>query len=467
MASVKKIKSDPKYLRFYNEMCRSIDFRYFSGIKDQALEYLDDERCPAEVKSLLGTWLFKEIWMMFKLRGQDKIDVCEKLEPAIEDIRDILPKGEYLKYHDMEALSVIALHFYLERFDDHDRYFILQMLNDVQLVKGYLSTAAVKDEDLKNHFLDWIEKSNVYEQKSNLLDVLLKYYPKDQRVVDVHQKMRFSGNRKDVYSDSQNVHDEEITIEVMKAATELIEWGYENPIDPPPPPPAGIRGWAEGILLRVAEKKDRDIIKCVLDRCSLDTETFCLPDDYYDDGDARDERSEQREGSKKICFTIADVLYTTLNYIIKIPHSDDVLRILIAEMHDRAELCASGYIASCITALQGQEPIEGEEYALGQMEFSYEKSLHAILSYKIFSGFDKINDPDITLGMIDDENLEAKEKYLNFVCRVANEQIPAILSDGTISKKELEECIVRVMEKITDFKGWSYHDEKVVFISKN
>lgn len=456
MASEKSGHRRNPYLEFYDENCRSIDFKTFQEVRDQVLEYLDDDQCPANVKSLFGTWLFRDLYMIYKIRGEEEKKVlCDQLEPAIEKIRDVVTKGAYLRYHDLEALSIIALYFYFQRFGssragDEDKFFILQMLNDVQLIKGYLQNAGIKDSQLVEHFLEWIGRITVFEQRSNLLDVLLKYYPNDPRVKAVHQQMRFgSGCKKDLFSDEQNVHDEEIEEEVLCAATELYEWGADNPIadqDHPFPPGTTIADWARGKLYMVAKtKEDKSIVRCVLERCVIDTETFCLPETYED---------------PRPSFSIADIFYTTIHYLTLTPSPIDGLKILLAEMYKMGELCSSGYIARCITAIQGQYLKEGvgegigtEEDPICQIELSEEKSLHAILSYKIFSGLDKEEDPEISLGMIDPVY---REKYVGYVCRVVNSCIVEIIRE---KGQKLNECVPRVMEKITDLKGWIYLDE--------
>lgn len=438
-----------EYLTYYNENCRSVDFATFSEVKDQVLEHLADPKCPPEVKCLFGTWFFRDLYMMYKIRGQDKTELCETLEPAIEKLKDVVSKGAYLRYHDLDALSRIALYFYFERFTgpggDRDRFFILQMLNDVQLVKGYLLDAGIKDSELLEHFLGWIGRITVYEQKSNLLDVLLKYYPNEPRVKAVHQQMRFGGGgagaKRDVFSDEQNVHDEEIEEEVLCAATELYEWGLENPIydeDHPCPPNTTVRDWVEVKLRMVAKtREDKAMVKCVLDRCTIDTESFCLPETYED---------------PRPSFTIADIVYTAVHYLSLTENPKDSLKILLAEMYNMAELCASGYIARSITALQGQRlgTEEEDEEPICQIEMSEEKSLHAILSHKIFSGLDHVGD-EVAKGMIDEEY---RDRYVGYVCDVVNGVLPGILAEKGVAK--LEGCVVRVMEKITDIKGWVY-----------
>jgi len=404
-----------------------VDFKTFSGVKAQILKYLKDPKCPTETKLLFGTFLLKTIYMMYKFRGPDKTELTDSLIKPITECKNVIPKGEYLKYHDVEAMSLIALHFYLNRFKDRDAFFILQLLNDTQLIKGYLQRSDINDEELLDHFLSWVERAPVNEQRSNILDVLLRYYPKDKRVIELHEEMRFGGKgRKDVYADDQNVHDDDISEAVLNAAENLMDWGEDTSHQINIEPPAGPGDWARGVLFsHFEDHKQRQIIECCLQRCAIDTTSF---------------------GSG---FTIADIFFTTLKYITLSPSPESIYPIFMEEMDNMKELCASGYIARCVTALQGQN--ENGDF---DIVIPFSKKLHALLSMKISNEMERANE-NVVLGTYDPE---FKQYFLEYVCSVVNFHLHSIIEENGV--KDIAENISSVLEKITDSK-WNFDHEKV------
>lgn len=365
--------------------------------------------------------------MMYKFRGPDKTEVTNFLIKPIAECKNVIPKGEYLKYHDVEAMSLIALHFYLNRFKDRDAFFILQLLNDTQLIKGYLQRSDINDEELLEHFLSWVERAPVNEQRSNILDVLLRYYPKDKRVIALHEEMRFGGKgRKDVYADDQNVHDDEINAAVLNAAENLMDWGEDASHQIIIEPPAGPGDWARGVLFsHFEDPKQRQIIECCLQRCAIDTTSF---------------------GSG---FTIADIFFTTLKYITLSPTPEGIYPIFMEEMDNMKELCASGYVARCITVLQGQD--ESGDF---DIVIPFSKKLHSLVSMKISNEMEKANE-NVVLGTYDPE---FKQYFLEYVCSIVNSNIVPIIEENGI--KDVEENIASVLEKITDSK-WEFDSKNM------
>lgn len=435
-----------KYLDFYLKNCTSVDFKTFSSVKNKVLEYLADEDCPDETKIIFGTWLFKKIYMMFKFRGSDKDSVCKDLIPPVERSQNVISKGEYLQFHDLEAVSKMALYFYLHRFDNQDKFFILQLLNDAELIKGYLQNSNIKDDELIEHFLRWIELSQIEEQKSNILDILLRYYPKNENVKNVYEKMRFEGGSKDLYNDRQNVHDEEITLEVSRVAQELMQWGYEHsfsdtrncPIceEIKPGKETKISDWGRGYLCSKYPEDKRDIIECVITRCCIDTSSF------------------QGSGKTPATFTIADIFYTLLNYIRHNPIDEDsLLSILIEEMDAMKELCASGYIARCMTVLQGQDP-DGKF----DIKLSFKRKLYAILSSRIGKDMRETADENVSLGTMSPDHAHY---YISFIERTVNKYLPSLLIENPT--EDFSRCISKVLEDISGFEGWIFCENKVMY----
>ena len=223
------------YQQFYLSNCRKIDFGKFAGVKSKIKKFLRDDNCPPEMKILFGEYFFKKIYMNYKPNSRDKEKLYLPLIPAIEKCENTIIKGEYLHFHDYEVLSELAFNFYTKPFTNKQKFFILQMLNDIQLVKNYVQNPNISDEGMKNHFIKWLKSSPMFIQQSNLLDVLLKYYPGDEEVLEIYNDMRFNndngmsgGGRGTLYQDEQNVHDEDINESVLQAVGKLLEWNNCN-----------------------------------------------------------------------------------------------------------------------------------------------------------------------------------------------------------------------------------------------
>lgn len=408
------------YSQFYKDNCMSVNFRTFSSIVSQVYTYMDDPKCPVPVKLRFGEWLFKKVYMMYK-PPSDKLDAaCSSLSKAIEKCNKMVPKANYLQYHNIDALNFLALYFYLHRFEDHDTYFILQLLNDVQLVKNFVQSAVLDDEQLKSHFLSWISQCDVYEQKSNLLDVLLKYYPRDPEVRRIYKEMQKGDN---IYTNEQNVHDEDLSVSVISAMEKLMEWDRKNPAEIPPNiSPAEY--WYGYLKSRFPSNRS---IECVIERAKIDTTTF------------------GPSGS-----TIYMVLFALLNYIKKSPKSRDILEVLKDELVEGKELCSSRYISAFINSLQGFD----DNFSI---TIPFSKQLSAILSIKLAADLNKASE-EVQMGSYDPEYLEA---YLKFVTETLNKYLPQISKD--YGEDDVRDTIGTALKGLTGHSKWTYANGKLSY----
>lgn len=417
-----------KFYQFYHKNCNSLDARTFTDIRQRVFEIMKSEECIPEIKILFGDWMFRKIYMYFKLQEEAKTQMCGCLQTAIKNCKNIVTKGEYLKFHDYDAISLLALHFFLHRFEDQDKYFILQVLNDVQLVKNFVQNPDISDESLKNHFVKWLKTSPVLEQQSNILDVLLEYYPRDTEVVDIYRKMRW-GNRRagTLYQDEQNVHDDDIKRSVLQAAEKLLDWELNLPKKErlSVPPGTGFKDFAHGLLrdiMRTPTKKN--IAKCVIARMCIDTTSFGRG------------------------FKISDLFIALFTYIKRSPSRQVLLEILIEEMDAMKELCASGYIARFMNVLQGFD----DEFTI---TVSFEKQLYAVLTKVLSDALKNEKNEDLILGTFDEEY---RPIYLKFVQRVVNRAVPE-LSDR-YGKEDVRLSLVEVLNSLTG-DNWEYSGESV------
>lgn len=419
------------YSKFYEENCFSLDAKTFSEIKSQIIEYIKDDDCPSDVKIMFGDWLFRKIYMNYKPPSTTRKEVCSDLIGAVDNCDKIVVKSEYLKFHDTIAMSLIAKHFYSNRFSDKDKYFILQLLNDTQLIKNYLQDSSFEGDDLKNHFLSWISEVPIFEQRSNILDVLLKHFPSDPRVKAVYEEMRWGGENSpgSIYRDEQNVHDVSVQQSVTGAANALLMWHKQiieagrNLFDMSE---AGNAGGPSSVLTLAGiyltdlykNNTDKKIAEAIIERTKIDTTQF-IGSDYS--------------------FTIGDVLIALLHYI-EFSEAKEVLTdILLEEMKEMVELCSSGYVARFINVIQGFD----ERFVV---TISPEKQLYAVISHALSTGLEKAPD-NVIAGSIDTEH---KDEYLSFVSRVINDQMSRMVSD--YGKQDVVLYVTEIVERLTGVK---------------
>jgi len=404
------------YMKFYQDNCQSVNAMIFSDVKKDALQMLKDPNCLVEVKIMLGDWLFRKVARYFHMTEDILEKTCGDLVSPIDKCQNTILKSEYLQFTNVDSINKITLNFYLNRFTNKDKFFILQMLNDTQLVKNYVQDTRITDDGMRQHFLEWLKKSNVFEQQSNLLDVLLKYYGSDPDVVQVYNKMRWGKNKErgTLYEDEQNVHDEGVRQSSLDAAEKLMEWDSVDPIKAP----SGIkfRDFITGMLYPFYSEEEKPIIDRVVER-------MCIDHTYFGDG-----------------FTIAELFLALLNYIRKSKHMKELLKRLMEEMDSMKELCASGYIVRLINVLQGFD----EEYAVS---ISFDKQLYAVISKALADSLEHASEKII------EGSIEMNGDYLNHVCNVVKDNLPRLLDDYG---NDVSVHLIEVMESITMYKGWKY-----------
>jgi hypothetical protein len=428
-------KKNTSYLDYYKSNCNSLDARTFTGIRKQVIKYIADEKCPPEVRILFADWLFRKIYRAYKLPSSDKGDVCENLSPAIEQCNVLTAKGEYLGFHDTEAVTNLSLRFYIQRFSQKDKYFVLQMLNDVQLVKNIVQDPDITDEGMKKHFIEWLKSSSVHEQQSNLLDVLLRYYPRDPDVQQIYLKMKYGKKGKGtIYEDAQNVHDEEIQQGVLEAVGKLLEWDEKiGPIEIPPE--TAFKDFAVFLLNKYCKTpKEKEVARCVIDRMCIDHTSF----------------PTTVNGIKR-SFGISDVFMALMNYMDKSPHTNDLISPLNEELLAMSELCSTGYPTHFINVLRGFDP-------RFEVSISFEKQLYAIVSYAIQSKMTQDTPEEIIMGAYEEEH---RTSYVNFVRDIVNNLIPVWNED--YGEDDIKSHLATVLQSFTMLSGWRLSNENRIY----
>lgn len=405
------------------QRCKYLDTRTFSTDLQNVIDMIKDTKAPCEVRLILGEWMYRKISAFYKPKKRDVPAVCEHLTQPIKDCNNIVLRGLYINYHNEHAMRYLAEHFFIHRHPE--RFFIIQMLNDVQLIQ------TTPFNDILAHFLKWIKKSRNYEQQCNLLDVLLRHFPRDEEVKAIHQKMKYgntNGKMMNLYNDDQNAHDEDISEETMKAAKELIMWYRDNKYDNEPEHGQYYeeKSQLDMALEAITAKRTISLLDNIIVRAKIDNTLF--------------------EGG----FTIMQMFIALCRYIELSPYYSALLDRLEEEFVEMDGLCSSGYINRFINTLQGFD----ERYSVA---IPFKKQLQSSLSHHINLAFQTASE-NVIAGSYDPE---FKREYLEFIVHHANANLPKMVSQ--YGQKEVDENIIYAMEEMTGLtKLWSYEGGKLI-----
>ncbi len=408
----------PVYLNLM-EKCKSIDSRYFSVQVNNVKKYILDQQTPCTVKLFLGDWLYRRItmFMMSSPRLSTIQPILDQLKEAIRKETDIIYKGKYIHYHTRIACDTLCEHFYLNRFSAE--YFLLQMINDVMLIRS------VPPEKMLKHFLKWIRTSTTFEQQSNLLDVLLRHFKDDPEVKEVFCKMR-KGDNKDksglvnLYVDGQNAHDDELNDLIFGICDKIMKWCDNNPY-------VGVSDddtEYEFMVRKIRHFKNFDRL---MTRYTVDNTNF--------------------NGKFNIkTFLIAFVRWTEQS-----EYRDEIYKIYQEELAVSYDLCSSRYIMAMVNSFQGIIP-----------EFTYtvefKTQLKNNLMTRVSKHFENASE-DVISGTYDPK---FKKHYLNFLCGCVNKELGFVIRLYGLA--DVEKNIVKAMEDIVSLDGgWKYENGMVKF----
>lgn len=395
-----------KYKQFYDENCTSLNYKEFQQVKKIAIGHILDKACPAEMKMLFGDYFFRKISYNFTFQPKQKEEVVTALQKPITSIQTLITKASYLKYTELDALKQICEFFYYNRFPD--KFFTLQMLNDAELVKLVVLDGNITHEELKNHFLIWIAKAPSLVQKSNLLDVLLRYYPNDDRVVKVRRELEYgsSSKTKSITNNAQNVHEESVFSSALKVAKNLVLWS-RNKGGLTPPENTSFRTFSEWILESVKQiPSDEGIIQCVIEKMCIDTTSWTYED---------------------VIFDIPGVFLALAHYIKDSEHKTSLKIVLMQELRVMAELCSSGYIARFASVISGFD----EEFTI---QLPLITQFQTRISHKIMKSLEGVSDAII-------EDTLDPEKFLVYARAVIDlEELKEEFGEEFV-EKELERVL--------------------------
>ena len=462
-------KDEKFYFDFVKNELKGLNTATFRSVKAQVLSILlsdpgsPDGRIPVPVKLLCGEWLFKKIYMFFRLRGEELEKTAKSLVNPIQLDQNIVTKSGYLQYRDLEATNIIALEFYLQSFvpGTIDDFFILQLLNDTHLLRNY-SGELVRDKQVKRKLIGIYSSLDsgpgAYEKKSNILDVLLRHFPRSKSVKKISDELSFGASgsnptstdgkisNRSVFGNAQSVHDREVENEALRVAAELLEYtdqkrkdleyylGRDQTIS------VWVCDTLKDYLCGVAQNNTTEAF---LTRIKIDN----TPYSWTSDG----------TGSETINFTIFDLLAGLMIFLAS-DDSDKPIRetfapILFGEMDEAKMLCTTGFVARIMSSLQGCTP-------KFQMKMSETKRLVGLLSHRVCTILAAEGQSEsVILGSYDPDY---RADYLNFVCGVAQK----IWREGGWEGKNPSD-MVRALEIFSGIeKIWSVSDDKIFFMSK-
>jgi hypothetical protein len=366
-----------KAIVYYKDYCRTVDCQKFIEVKNKVLSYIVEPATSTTAVLLFSDWLFNKINNIWKAPKDVREEVFAPIKNAIENTQNVVSKMDYINWRDVEYSLKLCTHFYKYRFNES--FFIQQMLNDSNLLKWKQNFFT--QEELLLNFLNWLSEVSTYEQKSNLLDILLRYFPKDERVKTVYSTLM---GGKTLYENDQNVHDDDITVSVLNVLRELYVWSKKS--QPVYSAKNGLTRseWVEKILYSYSSEPT--IIKGILDRMAIDKTSFNITEDIH--------------------LTTFDVLFMLLNYILQCQSATAIMETLIEEMKEAVDFCITGYVTRFINAIQGYT----DDF---QLKISFKKQLHAKINYDISKEIQRLpNDSDVILGTYDEEH---KDIYYKFI----------------------------------------------------
>lgn len=440
-------ESKSNALEYYKENCLSVDSRSIGSVRDKVMIFLVTPATPPSVRMLLAEWLFTKLYRIFPTPEALRKELIPEVESSVREIPFITLKSLYMKFHDRDMAIELAEKFFLERFNESEEDFLIQMLNDVMLAREYLTDPRFSRETLKAHFIKWITSIDVFEQKSNLLDVLLHNFGKDEAVKAIHSEM---SKGKGVYDDEQNVHRDDIQKTAMAAAAALLKWRQETypnsnfnlpsygefdmylsgegqlyQQEPSPDvKPMTFNQFMKARLRAMCPRVEDNVIRCVVDRMIVDDTTF-----HYE---SKDEET--------VTIRIHEIAWATLDFIDLHESKDTMCEILAETLIPMHQLCASGYVTRFINVLQGFD----ERF---EIRIAFDAQLYSILTPKVSDAFNQ--NPNAVNGISDPEFRDA---YINVFIDITNRRLPAIRKE--YGSDDVDAAIVAVVNKMSGLDGW-------------
>lgn len=391
------------------EMTTSVNTLTFRQNLSMMKNILTTSSTEARYKLMIGEFLFRKLHYLYNLPNDEQGKLLPHIEKAIRDIPSVIAKASYLKYHNLKVLKWFCSRFFLLRFTPEEHCFVLQMLNDTELIKLHIHD----HETMKKHFVEWIEKTQDFAQRSNLLDVLLKYFKTDPQVHNIAMKMRYGdGKSSSLYGDAQSAHNEVICNESVRQALQLFEDTKHLSFSPDFERPVNtiIYQWYG----------ESPTTQVVITRISIDHTIFGSTD----------------EGK---IFTMAELFERVILYIQAHPETERILKErLYEEIQDMSNLCATGYVNRVMNIFRGVV----DDY---QVNIDFGEQLFAVMSQYISRAMQSDVRDEVVQGSYD---TKFKLHYVDFIVGVLNDALPEMISN--YGEKDISAHLQEVFERLTD-----------------
>jgi|UniRef100_A0A6C0D189 hypothetical protein len=300
------------------------------------------------------------------------------------------------KYNKQSLFHAISIY----NFSQHES--ISNILKAVRFLYQYRHHESRLCPSLQQLNNKLIELFNTYKNSENyeiheIIDIIIEYVPNGRQYLDELRRIQTENSRqqrelaqqiqrqttyknidKTIYSDRQNVHASSINNTVKNAAKLLVDKYYNNIYN------------IEDIKKLLIEKYNNDSISKVLDRISGDIANF------------------------NINISLRQVFISLWNWI-HITHDlqeiSELERILVDEITDMNEMCASGHLSRLINVTQGFT----DEFIIN---ISNMDQCNAVIRYYLNKRLEECTDEKVIDGMITRD-----EYYLNFIQTCIDEKI--------------------------------------------
>jgi hypothetical protein len=403
---------------------------------------LSDELVGDDVKLMLGLWLFRKVDMStsFDSHSRNFSEIGEQLSESLRRVESVIQKCSHIDYSNYDVRTEVCKNIFMNRYtctDEENAFFLPQMMNDIEFSKCILCTLTptINISDLVSHFVDWIETAPTFEQKSNLLDVILVNFPDiaDQETREkfdtIQSELSFSPDtqsyEKSIYSDNQNVHTSFMNTQTLSILGRLcVDWKIFSTDDYSPEvlaqigydPASAEAPRTQPMLLGVGVTPEKmyinllkNYIKVNLD---LNPEGLEMP------------ISELLKAIEERC-----VIDHTTIFLGEDIEVEEVLRVdFYDEMSDAIKLCASGYIARGLNSLQG---FTGGNYSI---QISSTDRVKGIVTHNITKALTSLPSGERKDMIIDgslEEEGEERNIYLSFIRDTINQKVvPDLLLEG-------------------------------------
>ncbi len=421
--------------KMYETYCKGVDDLSFPSVKAKIIAAIQNPSTSTEGVLLFAEWFFHKLKIIFTASQSMKKDLFGYVALAIKNCRTITIKMKYLHWNDVDYSQQFMHYFYTHRFDQS--LFIEQMLNDSSLLKW--SQNYLDPDEIRKHFLTWIQAVETYEQRSNLLDVLLRFFPLDKDVRKVHDELK---NGDTLYDNEQNVHDKDVEISTLKVIREMHQW-YQDEFPAlrakhPNVYTATLTSsdWVTKILLNAGTRKEHPIIRGVLQRMSIDKTTFKF------DG----------KNGVGLSLDTFEILFILLNFIMTQP--DDLqttmMSVLLEELCAAADLCITGYVARFINAIQGLT----DRF---QKVLPFWKQLHCKVNYDLSKAL--VGLPENSNAAIGSYDNEYQKEYFDFIKSTISLQ--ALYEN--YGQLDVYQHLPSVLQIITGNSSWKISNDKIEY----